>query len=316
MPLSRIASQDRVAAARMPVQSTAAAAATAPVSEETTERGTRTPSLPPTAPDTATKGTTAPTSGYRSREGTESSYPPTGGREDSGAEDDSDTTSDDDAVSLLSASTGSTERAFRAAKDALHKLREEAVAQQERKLEIPKGEEVHIAYPSEAGVVTTFCGTGLPGHKDGTVLDAMFNRPQGVAISPWTPRTVRYGVCGFTYVADTLNHCIRQIDRDGNVTTYAGDRKAGYADGSAPLARFNEPCGLVVNSDGDIFVADRMNNCIRMIEMKSKKVSTFVGTPRAGYAAPFPSSPRRVSLCAATASLRDTTVPHCCVQVL
>lgn len=158
---------------------------------------------------------------------------------------------------------------------------------QPKELNRPLGEEVHITYPEEAGIVTTLAGMGEQGRKNGPGATATFNRPQGIAITPWTPRTIRYGVCGVVYVADTMNHMIRAIDREGNVTTYAGDGRPGYVDGGCAVARFHEPCGITVNSDGDIFVVDRVNHCVRMIEMKTKKVSTFVGAPVPGCVSLF-----------------------------
>lgn len=204
-----------------------------------------------------------------------------GGEDD--ASDGAGSSRSDGAVSLLSASTGSTGRAFRKAKERLDQLRQEALERNLRSFQIPPGEEVNVLYPSEAAVVSTFAGTGEAGCRNGRAEDASFNRPQGVAVTPWTPRTIRYGVCGVVYVSDTLNHVIRKIDRKGTVSVFAGDGKPGYVDGNAPIARFYEPCGLAVNSDGDVFVCDRLNNCVRKIEMKTRKVTTFVGNGRAGY---------------------------------
>jgi hypothetical protein len=187
----------------------------------------------------------------------------------------------DEAVSQISsASSGSTEREFRAARDALSQLRESALARQELAEQYEKAREVQpIGYPTQQGVVWTVAGSGVPGFADGPAAEARFNSPQGIAITPYTPRTIRYGVHGIVYVADTLNHRVRTIDRDGNVTTLAGGR-VGHRDGPVATARFNEPSSVAVDTSGDLYVVDRQNHCIRLINMKTMVVSTFAGSGR------------------------------------
>lgn len=57
--------------------------------------------------------------------------------------------------------------------------------------------------------VTTFAGTGRPGHTDGPAAKAQFYEPGGLSVAG-----------GRLYVADTNNHALRAIDiRTGDVTT-------------------------------------------------------------------------------------------------
>lgn len=67
-----------------------------------------------------------------------------------------------------------------------------------------------------------------------------------------------------------------------NVGTLAGSSPSGYADGSGIAAKFNEPRGMVVDSAGNIYIADKNNNCIRKITPQGA-VTTFAGGT-AGYA--------------------------------
>lgn len=124
-----------------------------------------------------------------------------------------------------------------------------------------------------AGVVTTLAGSGSAGYADGTGAAAQFNGPQAVAVDS----------AGNVYVADQLNQRIRMVTSAGVVTTVAGTGTAGFADGSAASAQFNNPMGIAVSSVGDIYVGDRENHRIRKIT-PSGTVSTFAGQATSGTA--------------------------------
>ena len=73
---------------------------------------------------------------------------------------------------------------------------------------------------------------------------------------------------GNVYVADFYNHRIRKITSAGVVGTLAGSGTAGHHDATGTEAQFNGPSGVAVDSDGNLYVADTVNNCIRKIEYK------------------------------------------------
>ena len=120
-----------------------------------------------------------------------------------------------------------------------------------------------------AGVVTTFAGSGIEGRADGTGIAANFYNPVGVAVDG----------SGNVFVADTGNHKIRKISPAGVVTTAAGVDMA--QDGTGTVASFYSPCGLAVDSSGNLFVADTYNNKIRRITPEGM-VTTFAGSGLAG----------------------------------
>ena len=122
------------------------------------------------------------------------------------------------------------------------------------------------------GEVTTLAGNGTRGHTDGPGKNAQFNYPQAVAAD----------AVGNVYVADYGNNVIRRITSGGIVSTFAGNGRAGFIDGAANLAQFNQPRGVAVDNNGTVFVVEGANNCVRMIS-SAGVVSTLAGTGTAGY---------------------------------
>ncbi len=118
------------------------------------------------------------------------------------------------------------------------------------------------------GTVSTLAGTaGATGSADGTGATARFNQPSGLALD----------ATGNLYVADTLNQTIRKITPAGVVTTLAGlAGVSGSADGNGAAASFSQPRGLVVDSAGNVFVADTANSAIRRVT-SSGSVTTIAG---------------------------------------
>lgn len=66
-----------------------------------------------------------------------------------------------------------------------------------------------------------------------------------------------------------------------NVVTLAGNGTAGFLDGADISAQFNSPREIVVDASGNIYVADRVNQRIRMIT-PAGVVSTVAGNGTAG----------------------------------
>ncbi|WP_305822402.1 NHL domain-containing protein [Massilia brevitalea] len=125
-----------------------------------------------------------------------------------------------------------------------------------------------IRQVSAAGAVTTLAGAaGQCGSQDGSAGNARFCNPQGITLDR----------NGNLYVADTMNHTIRRIDRNNAVTTVAGTAGAcGSADGRGNAARFCEPRDIEVDDDGYLYVADTANSTIREIS-PSGEVRTVAG---------------------------------------
>ncbi|WP_308634665.1 stalk domain-containing protein [Paenibacillus silvisoli] len=143
------------------------------------------------------------------------------------------------------------------------------------------------------GKVVTIAGNGVTGTADGSGEDARFYHPMDVAVAS----------DGTVYVADTLNHTIRQI-KNGRVTTlnapstriveyYPGvvEASGDYADGPLSQAKFNEPSGLALDAKGNLYVSDTGNQRIRYIDLKAKTVTTVAGGANGSAAAYAEQSP-------------------------
>jgi sugar lactone lactonase YvrE len=129
-----------------------------------------------------------------------------------------------------------------------------------------------------AWIISTAVGTGEQGYAgDGGLAErAQLNGPFDLG----------FDANGNLYFSDTFNHCIRRVDaRTHIITTVAGCGEAGYSGdgGAANKARFNEPYGIAVDNTGNIYVADRHNHCVRLVEAASGIVTTFAGNGTSGY---------------------------------
>jgi uncharacterized protein (TIGR03437 family) len=122
-----------------------------------------------------------------------------------------------------------------------------------------------------AYTITTVAGTGTPGYTgDGSAANAaQVNGPFSAALDS----------SGNLYIADQFNHAIRKVDTSGNISTVAGNGTAGYTGdgGAATSANLNDPQGVIVDSSGNIYIADTNNNAVRKVS--GGKITTIVGSP-------------------------------------
>jgi len=122
------------------------------------------------------------------------------------------------------------------------------------------------------GLVSKYAGmVGAEGYENGPAATAKFKSPLGGLV---------FDAKGSLYVADRGNNCIRKIS-NGNVSTFAGTGRKGFADGSADAAMFNFPTGLVVDGANNVYVADRGNHRIRMITPEG--IVSTIGGSDCGY---------------------------------
>ena len=165
----------------------------------------------------------------------------------------------------------------------------------------------NVALPASIANVTTFAGNGNSGSTNGSASNASFRNPTGVVVDgagnvyvadganglirKITPTgtvswfsasfsSLPFGVIvqnsGNLYVSDFDNHIINNITQAGVRSVFAGS-SSGSTNAIGTSARFSKPSGMVLDNNGNIFVADAGNNRIRKIT-PAAVVTTFAGS--------------------------------------
>jgi uncharacterized protein (TIGR03437 family) len=128
---------------------------------------------------------------------------------------------------------------------------------------------------STNGTISTFAGNYTQGYSGdgGPATQATMNNPTAVA----------FDASGNLYVTDQFNQRIRQIDTSGKITTVAGTGTAGYSGDNIPAtsAELNYPGEAVIDSAGNLYIVDTVNQRIRKVS--GGTISTIAGTGTAGF---------------------------------
>ena len=128
--------------------------------------------------------------------------------------------------------------------------------------------------PTSNAIITTVAGTGDFGYTgDGELaIDAVLGVIYGIDVDNYR---------GLYYMADAANNCIRMITKStGIITTVAGNGTFGYSgdDGPAIKAVLSYPIGIAVDvSQGNFYIADTWNACIRLVTKSTGIISTVAG---------------------------------------
>lgn len=121
---------------------------------------------------------------------------------------------------------------------------------------------------SLVNVINTVVGSGVNGYcgDSGPAINACLSNPRGVVAMPGGK--IAFDADGNLYIADTKNNRIRRVDTNGIITTIAGTTVGGYSGdgGPAELASLNEPADVAIGPDGNLYIADTNNHCVRMVD--------------------------------------------------
>jgi sugar lactone lactonase YvrE len=84
---------------------------------------------------------------------------------------------------------------------------------------------------------------------------------------------------GNLYATEQYANLVRKISTDGSITTVAGNSGAGFGGdgGRATRATLNRPSDVVVDANGDLYIADHFNHRVRRIDGVTGIISTFAG---------------------------------------
>jgi sugar lactone lactonase YvrE len=134
------------------------------------------------------------------------------------------------------------------------------------------------------GIITTVAGTGTGsndpggyGGDGGPATAAQLKDPTMIAFDP----------AGNLYIADEFNNRIRKVDRQGIITTVAGNGTAGFSGdaGPATAAELNlvtyaannyETPGIAIDAQGQLYIADCNNNRVRKVD-QAGIITTIAG---------------------------------------
>ena len=115
-----------------------------------------------------------------------------------------------------------------------------------------------------SGVITTVAGSGAVNFSGsysgdgGSATAATLARPSGIAID----------AAGNLYIADTDNQRLRKVG-GGAIATIAGSGTQGYGGdaGAATAALLNTPRGAAIDGQGNVVVADELNQRLRSVAL-------------------------------------------------
>ncbi|MEK3750970.1 hypothetical protein NYE25_22530 [Paenibacillus sp. FSL E2-8871] len=111
------------------------------------------------------------------------------------------------------------------------------------------------AFAGKATTVDPVTGYMAGGFQNGDRLSALFNRPRGLAYAD-----------GVLLIADSLNHRVRAIQKDGKVITVAGQGTSGDQVGVLDKVMFDQPSGVALAS-GKLYVTDTLNNKLKVLNL-------------------------------------------------
>ena len=133
------------------------------------------------------------------------------------------------------------------------------------------------------GTISTVAGTGREGFAGdgGPAILADLYAPTGDAAQP--AGRIAMDRRGNLYIADTFNNRIRMVDTTGRISTVAGGGSIGATAGTysgdggpATQASLSRPSDVAVDAEGNLYIADTGNHCIRKVDTNGT-ITTLAG---------------------------------------
>ncbi|MEW6735800.1 MAG: IPT/TIG domain-containing protein [Acidobacteriota bacterium] len=130
---------------------------------------------------------------------------------------------------------------------------------------------------ANTGIVTTVAGNGIRGFSGdgGPAVNANLIFPSELAVDKQT---------GNIFIADIFNSRIRRIDvKTGIIDTVVGNGRSAFSgDGGPATSAGIDPAGIVLDPNGNLFIADFVNNRIRRVDAHTGIITTVVGNGETG----------------------------------
>jgi len=135
----------------------------------------------------------------------------------------------------------------------------------------------YISTVAGGGINPSTCSGSVDALGDGCLAtQAILNQDYGVAVNS----------VGDLFIADHNTHRVRRVDHATQIiTSFAGNGRNGFSgdNGSAASAQLNSPSGVFVDTLGNVYIADEVNNRIRKVVTfplaTAASTSTFENTP-------------------------------------
>jgi len=128
------------------------------------------------------------------------------------------------------------------------------------------------------GVISTVAGSGSYGTtgNGAAAVSATFEHPWGLALD----------ASNNLYIVDNWGQTVRMVSAStGNIAAFAGNGTQGYAgDGAASAsAELSSPESVKLDAAGNVYIADTVNNRIRMVSASTGYIATVAGNGNSSF---------------------------------
>ena len=125
-----------------------------------------------------------------------------------------------------------------------------------------------------AYTIATVAGTGTGGFAGdgGPATAAQINAPCALLLDG----------SGNLYIGDQLNYRVRKMAMGGNISTAVGTGTAGDSGATATAAAIRTPCGLALDSGGNLYFSDTANHEVKKVA-SGGGITTIAGNGTGGY---------------------------------
>ncbi|MEO6324591.1 MAG: hypothetical protein ABIT01_13520, partial [Thermoanaerobaculia bacterium] len=130
------------------------------------------------------------------------------------------------------------------------------------------------------GLIATIAGSGTAGFDGdgGPATTKRLNQPRGIALAS----------SGALLIADTGNQRVRLVATSGTISTVAGNGVSSDVGDGGPAvdASLASPSGILVDTQGNLFIADAANARVRRVDASTGVIRTVAGG-RSGFSGDY-----------------------------